>query len=33
LVKGLRRFLVSEAGIDRSQITFMGYWRRGQSEN
>jgi len=33
LVKGLRRFLVSEAGIDRRQITFMGYWRRGQSEN
>ena len=32
-VKTLRRLLVREHGIDRSQVAFMGYWRRGRSEN
>jgi NADPH-dependent ferric siderophore reductase len=31
LVKGLRRSLVSELGVDRSQVAFMGYWREGVS--
>ena len=26
---GLRRHLVRELGMDRSQVAFMGYWRRG----
>ncbi len=29
VVTGLRRHLVSELGMDRSQVAFMGYWRRG----
>ncbi len=29
----LRRFLVSEMGIDRRQVAFMGYWRAGRAEN
>lgn len=29
MVKQLRRFLVAGAGVDRAQISFMGYWRRG----
>jgi len=32
-VKTLRRMLVREHGIDRSQVAFMGYWRRGRAEN
>jgi len=32
VIKGLRRLLVSEIGIDRSRVAFMGYWRRGKSE-
>ncbi|WP_423917803.1 siderophore-interacting protein [Frigoribacterium sp. 2-23] len=32
-IKTLRRFLVSEVGIDRRQVAFMGYWRQGRSEN
>lgn len=28
-VTSLRRWLVKERGIDRSQVAFMGYWRRG----
>lgn len=31
-VKTLRRLLVSECGVDRKRVAFMGYWRRGQSE-
>lgn len=31
-IKGLRRLLVSELGIDRSRVAFMGYWRRGKAE-
>jgi len=29
LVKALRRALVSELGVERSQVAFMGYWREG----
>lgn len=29
MVTGLRRHLVRELGIDRRQVAFMGYWRRG----
>ncbi|QZY30960.1 siderophore-interacting protein [Nocardioides coralli] len=29
VVTGLRRHLVTELGIDRRQVAFMGYWRRG----
>ncbi|MDX2543840.1 siderophore-interacting protein [Streptomyces sp. WI04-05B] len=31
-VKELRRHLVRERGIDRRDVTFVGYWRRGLSE-
>ncbi|GAT67232.1 FAD-binding protein [Planomonospora sphaerica] len=31
-VKLLRRHLVQEAGIDRSSVAFMGYWRLGRTE-
>jgi NADPH-dependent ferric siderophore reductase len=29
VVTTLRRHLVKDLGIDRSQVAFMGYWRRG----
>lgn len=32
VIKSLRRFLVTESGIDRKQVAFMGYWRQGRSE-
>lgn len=32
LVKTLRRFLVSDAGLDRRRVAFMGYWRQGRAE-
>ncbi|MFE6963716.1 siderophore-interacting protein [Agromyces sp. NPDC057679] len=32
VITGLRRFLVREAGLDRRQVAFMGYWRRGRAE-
>ncbi|THG28577.1 siderophore-interacting protein [Naasia lichenicola] len=31
-VKLIRRFLVSESGLDRHQVAFMGYWRAGRAE-
>ncbi|GAA1557357.1 siderophore-interacting protein [Actinomadura kijaniata] len=31
-VKRLRRHLVNERGLDRRSVRFMGYWRRGASE-
>jgi len=31
-VKELRRHLVHERGIDRRRVTFVGYWRRGLTE-
>lgn len=32
VIKSLRRFLVSETGIDRGAVAFMGYWRQGKAE-
>jgi NADPH-dependent ferric siderophore reductase len=32
IIKTLRRFLVSETGIDRKRVAFMGYWRLGKAE-
>jgi NADPH-dependent ferric siderophore reductase len=32
VITALRRFLVREAGLDRRQVAFMGYWRRGRAE-
>ena len=29
-VKGLRRHLVQEVGLDRGSVAFMGYWRQGR---
>jgi NADPH-dependent ferric siderophore reductase len=31
-IKALRRYLVTETGIDRKRVAFMGYWRLGKSE-
>ncbi|MFE6333099.1 siderophore-interacting protein [Streptomyces sp. NPDC057806] len=31
-VKALRRHFVAERGIDRRRVTFVGYWRRGLTE-
>jgi NADPH-dependent ferric siderophore reductase len=31
MVKGLRRHLVQEAGLDRTAVAFMGYWRLGKT--
>ncbi|WP_432171706.1 siderophore-interacting protein [Streptomyces sp. 1222.5] len=31
-VKALRRHFVGERGIDRRQVTFVGYWRQGLTE-
>ncbi|HLL61770.1 MAG TPA: siderophore-interacting protein, partial [Propionibacteriaceae bacterium] len=31
-VKALRRHFVGERGFDRRQVTFVGYWRRGFTE-
>ena len=32
MIKSLRRLLVSETGIDRRRVAFMGYWRLGKPE-
>ncbi|MGW7430124.1 siderophore-interacting protein [Streptomyces sp. NPDC054861] len=32
-VKELRRHLVRDRGLDRGHVTFVGYWRRGLSED
>jgi NADPH-dependent ferric siderophore reductase len=32
MIKTLRRCLVTEHGIDRRRVAFMGYWRLGRSE-
>lgn len=32
-VRSMRRHLVSERGIDRRTVAFMGYWRAGKAEN
>ncbi|WP_058234890.1 siderophore-interacting protein [Devriesea agamarum] len=31
VVKGIRRYLVRDLGIDRRQVAFMGYWCRGRA--
>ncbi|AGS69752.1 siderophore-interacting protein [Streptomyces collinus] len=31
-VKALRRHFTAERGIDRRRVTFVGYWRRGMTE-
>lgn len=33
VIKTLRRHLVTERGLDRRAVAFMGYWRRGRSED
>lgn len=33
VIKTLRRHLVSELGLDRTQVSFMGYWRQGRAEH
>ncbi|MBD7957966.1 siderophore-interacting protein [Microbacterium sp. Sa4CUA7] len=33
VIKTLRRQLVSEQGVDRRAVAFMGYWRQGKAEN
>jgi NADPH-dependent ferric siderophore reductase len=33
VVKGLRRHLVQERGVDRRAVAFMGYWREGRESN
>jgi iron complex transport system ATP-binding protein len=32
VIKSMRRYLVRDAGMDRKQVSFMGYWRRGKAE-
>jgi len=32
VIKTLRRYLVSQKGVDRKSVAFMGYWRRGRAE-
>jgi NADPH-dependent ferric siderophore reductase len=32
VIKTLRRYLVSEKGVDRTSVAFMGYWRHGRAE-
>jgi len=32
-IKELRRYLVRDAGLDRHDVAFMGYWRTGKAEN
>lgn len=33
VIRTLRRYLVSEHGIDRRRVAFMGYWRLGRPES
>ncbi len=33
VIRQLRRHLVAERGVDRRAVAFMGYWRRGRSED
>jgi NADPH-dependent ferric siderophore reductase len=32
VIKTLRRYLVTERGVDRRSVAFMGYWRLGRAE-
>lgn len=31
-IKTLRRILVTDTGVCRRRVAFMGYWRRGRAE-
>ncbi|WP_213455941.1 siderophore-interacting protein [Rhizomonospora bruguierae] len=33
VIRGLRRHLVTERGVDRGAVAFMGYWRLGRAES
>ncbi|MDG4800349.1 siderophore-interacting protein [Micromonospora sp. WMMD980] len=33
VIRGLRRHLVTERGMDRRAVAFMGYWRAGRAES
>jgi len=33
VIRGLRRHLVAERGLDRSAVAFMGYWRLGRADS
>jgi NADPH-dependent ferric siderophore reductase len=33
MVTALRRYLVRDCGIDRRQVAFMGYWKRGTAQH
>ncbi|MEV4416943.1 siderophore-interacting protein [Catellatospora sp. NPDC049609] len=33
VIRTLRRHLVSERGLDRKSVAFMGYWRQGRTED
>lgn len=33
MVKAARRCLINERGVPRDAVTFMGYWRRGRTED
>ncbi|GAB4098393.1 siderophore-interacting protein [Sinomonas halotolerans] len=33
MVKGLRRYLVRDCGINRDQVAFMGYWKQGTPQH
>ena len=33
VVKGLRRHLVQDIGVDRRAVAFMGYWREGRTSD
>jgi NADPH-dependent ferric siderophore reductase len=33
MIKTLRRQLVTECGVDRRSVAFMGYWRQGRAES
>jgi NADPH-dependent ferric siderophore reductase len=33
VIKTLRRHLITECGVDRRSVAFMGYWRRGRAES
>lgn len=32
VIRGLRRHLVRDVGVDKRSVTFMGYWKRGAAE-
>ena len=33
VIKTLRRICVNDAGLDKGNISFMGYWKRGRAES